>query len=208
MRSDIATEARGPPSCAILRTVGLFVFWTWKMRKNTFFAILFVLAFTASACKSLPLPSESPLTPTPLDSPLAPVGGPMPVEEEKSPMDMDAIYRFLAILDEACRATQLYVILGAVALDWIGGVLRSWREGTFDWRRMNDFYRTMIMPLGLGYFCLYVVIAYIPGMSDFISAKAQDAACAMLLLSLQKSLRENWGVVGIALFEAVKERLG
>ena len=183
------------------------------LKKITFFTLLFVLAFIASvtACED-PVPTVSPLpTPTPFQSPLEElgiVGGPMPVEEEKPKMDMDIIYQFLATLHEACTATQLYIILGAVALDWVGGCLRSWREGTFDWRRFNDFYKTMVMPLGLGYFCIYVVLAYVPGMDGFISKSAQNAALLGLLASLRKSLAENWGVVGIALFEAVKERLG
>jgi hypothetical protein len=168
------------------------------MHKKCFFALVFMLAFLVSC--DVPTPTASPIvTPTPFESPLAVIEGPKPVEEEKSPMDMDAIYRFLAILDEAARATQLYTILGLIAVDFVMGVAAAIRNGEFDWSRLAEFYRTNVMPYGLGYFCLYVVFAYVPGLEGMLGEGLQWTAFGVLTANLLGSIAGNLSDLGIAL---------
>ena len=164
------------------------------MRKNIFLVLVFVLVLL-TACE-LPTPTASPIvTPTPFQSPLARVEGPKPVEEE-TPVD---ISRFLEILNEACQATQLYTILGLIAVDFVMGVAAAIRTGTFDWARLGEFYRTNVMPYGLGYFCLYVVFAYVPGLEGMVGEGLQWTAFGVLTANLLGSIGGNLGDLGIAL---------
>ena len=158
--------------------------------KIRFFALVFVLASLASGCKSLPLSDESPL-PTPFDSPLVP-GGPMPVEEDR-PVD------FLDLLQEAAQATQLYTILGLIAVDFVMGVAAAIRKGEFDWARLGEFYRTNVMPYGLGYFCLYIVFAYVPGLEGMLGEGLQWTAFGVLTGNLLGSITSNLSELGVAL---------
>ena len=91
-------------------------------KKITFFTLVFVLAFIASACED-PTPTVSPIaTPTPFQSPLEElgiVGGPMPREEIQP---MDAIDQFWLIVIEAVQAKQLRVLLGLILLNLVAAV--------------------------------------------------------------------------------------
>jgi hypothetical protein len=161
------------------------------MKKITFFTLAFVLVSTVSACKSLPLPTESPLTPTPFESPLGRVERPMPPEEEQPLMD------FLDLLQEAAQATQLYTILGLIALDFVLGVSAAIRKNEFDWAKLGEFYRTNVMPYGLGYFCLYIVFAYVPGLEGMVGEGLQWTAFGVLTGNLLGSISSNLGELGI-----------
>jgi hypothetical protein len=84
----------------------------------------------------------------------------MPPEEEL-PVE-SIIEQFWLTVIEAVQAPQLRMLLGLIALNLVAAVTDAIVSKKFEWERLADFYRTQVLPFAWTYFCLYIVIAYIP----------------------------------------------
>ena len=51
---------------------------------------------------------------------------------------------------------RVVTILGLIILDVLLGIAAAIRQGVFDWRRIGEFYKTMIVPYIIGYLAFYV----------------------------------------------------
>jgi len=50
---------------------------------------------------------------------------------------------------------RVKTILGLILLDVVLAVAAAIKAGEFDWRRLGEFYRTMVVPYILGYLAFY-----------------------------------------------------
>jgi len=69
----------------------------------------------------------------------------------------------LTAVDQFFRDARFYTILGLIALDVALAVAEAIKENRFDWHKLGEFYRSMVVPYVLGYMAVYVAITYIPG---------------------------------------------
>lgn len=143
------------------------------------------------ACIKYPIPPPSQL-PTPTLSPLAGDGEfvefkPIKILEEKQ-MDF-----WNAVLDFFYGA-MLPTILGLVALDVVAGVAASLKEGAFDWTKVGQFYKTMVAPYVLLYLAVFVGLALVPELEEYVTVVGISVATlfgsvtANLLASIVKNV--------------------
>lgn len=147
--------------------------------------VVFVLLITLAACIVEPPPSPLP-TPSPLATPTTGGGTITPQEETK--MDF-----WNAVLD-FFYGSMLPMILGLVALDVISGVAASLKTGTFDWGKVGQFYKTMVAPYVLLYLAVFVGLALVPELEEYITvvgisiATLFGSVTANLLASIVKNV--------------------
>jgi len=51
---------------------------------------------------------------------------------------------------------RVVTIVGLIILDVLLGIAAAIRLGSFEWRRLGQFYQTMVLPYVLGYLAFYV----------------------------------------------------
>ena len=61
----------------------------------------------------------------------------------------------LAVLRVFFLDGRVRTILGLILADVILALAAAIKAGTFDWRRLGEFYRTMVIPYVLGYLAFY-----------------------------------------------------
>lgn len=61
----------------------------------------------------------------------------------------------LGILAAFWADGRVSTILGLIVLDVVLAVAAAIKEKAFDWRRLAEFYRTMVLPYVLGYLAFY-----------------------------------------------------
>ncbi len=153
--------------------------------KRLFVAL--VLLITLTACIVEPPPSPLP-TPSPLATPTTGGGTMTPQEETK--MDFwNAIIEFF-------YGSMLPTILGLVALDVVFGIAASLKSGIFDWGKVGQFYKTMVAPYVLVYLAVFVGLALVPELEEYITAVGVSIASLFgavtinLLASIAKNVAE------------------
>lgn len=55
-------------------------------------------------------------------------------------------------------SVQLWTLIGLIFLDIMFGIARAIREKVFDWRKVGQFYQTMVLPYIIGYLALFVFV--------------------------------------------------
>lgn len=92
-------------------------------------------------------------------------------------------------------AWQTKTIVGLILLDVLLGIACAFRTGGFQWARVAEFYRTMVIPYVIGYLALFVAIGYIipPNVEglEFLNQALVTAAWLALLGALLGSIKQN-----------------
>ena len=102
--------------------------------------------------------------------------------------------KLLELLTLFMASWQVKTLLGLVVLDVALGVAAALKTSTFEWKKLADFYRTMVVPYAIGYLSLYLVINYvIPAgqVGEIANEAAVTVAWATLLGSLVSKIKTN-----------------
>jgi hypothetical protein len=60
-----------------------------------------------------------------------------------------------AFLVQFAHDPRVLTLLGLIVLDAVLGVSEALQSGTFEWRKLPEFYRSMVLPYVLGYLAAY-----------------------------------------------------
>ena len=66
------------------------------------------------------------------------------------------------------------------------------KEGKFEWRKVGQFYQTMVLPYVGGYLTLYVVIGLIPELEGVLGDGLALAALSFVVATLGGSIFANF----------------
>lgn len=110
-------------------------------------------------------------------------------------------------MDQVFTVEFVKQIAGAVALvvvDLVFGVIVAVKSGTFDLRKLGDFYKTTVLPYLLGWVVLSLSIKLVgvfglDQIAPFLPASLETGAYLLLLVSVGIQLKDKfmaiWGKV-------------
>ena len=93
---------------------------------------------------------------------------------------------------------QVKTLLGLILIDVVLGIAAALREGTFDWRRLGQFYGSNVLPYILGYLAFYVAVGFIipvealADLGEPINEAAVIVAWGVLVATLVGSILGNF----------------
>jgi hypothetical protein len=93
---------------------------------------------------------------------------------------------------------QAQTLLGLIFLDVVLGIACAIRQGAFDWAKVANFYRSMVIPYILGYLALYVAIGFVippeagEDLGGFVNQAAVTAAWVVLVANLAGSISKSF----------------
>ena len=155
-----------------------------------------LLLITLAACIVDPPPSPLP-TPTlsPLGMPVAEnrAEGGIIISQEDTKMDFwNAVLAFF-------YGSMLPTILGLVALDIVFGIAASLKAGEFDWGKVGQFYKTMVAPYVLVYLAVFVGLALVPELEEYVTAVGISIATlfSSVTINLLASIVKNIAKLGL-----------
>jgi hypothetical protein len=88
---------------------------------------------------------------------------------------------------------EFWPLLALIVLDVVLGVMRAVKQGYFNWARVGDFYRTMIVPK-LGSWVAMAALNIVLGES-FVSQAAVHGTFLIIIASVSASVKENFSAV-------------
>ncbi len=80
---------------------------------------------------------------------------------EPPPVAQSDVGAFISELISPAMVKQLLTLTGLIALQVVLAVALAIREKTFDWKKLADFYRVMVLPLVIGWLAFALVIKLI-----------------------------------------------
>ena len=107
-------------------------------------------------------------------------------------------------LIDFAKTPWVKTLAGLIILDIILGVAAALKRGEFDWAKLSQFYRTMILPMGLGFGIVALVAPWLVSdllgeYSSLLSNALKTLAWAVLVRELGASIlghfKEIFGVV-------------
>ena len=108
---------------------------------------------------------------------------------------------FMALLAAFFVSWQVRVMLGLILVDIILAIAGAIKQGQFEWVKLADFYRAMVVPYLLGYLALYVAINYIMPVGDLgeigtiINQGLVTIAWAALVGALGGRIKDNFSLL-------------
>ena len=95
--------------------------------------------------------------------------------------------------------SMLPTILGLVAFDVVFGIAASLKAGVFDWGKVAQFYKTMVAPYVLVYLAVFVGLALVPELDEYIAVVGISIATLFgsLTANLLTSIIQNVAKLGI-----------
>lgn len=106
--------------------------------------------------------------------------------------------KLLEVLSLFVASWQFKTLIGLVILDLALGVAAALKSSTFEWVKLADFYRTMVVPYTIGYLSLYLVVNFvIPDgqVGDIANEAGVTVAWATLVGSLVSKIKTNLEVL-------------
>lgn len=104
----------------------------------------------------------------------------------------------LNVVLEFLNSVSMPLILGLVMMDLALGVFDAIKKGEFEWRRVGEFYRTMVIPYVGGYLVLQVAFTVLPDqLATVLSPALSGVALAAILTSLTTSILGHLKGIGI-----------
>jgi hypothetical protein len=106
--------------------------------------------------------------------------------------------KLLELLSAFVASWQFNTLIGLVVLDLALGIAAALKLGVFEWQKLADFYRTMVVPYSIGYLALYLVVNYvIPAgqVGEIANEAGVTVAWATLLTSLVSKIKTNLEVL-------------
>lgn len=120
-------------------------------------------------------------------------------QTEETPMDFLNFFEGL-IRSAGPQITTLLALLGA---DVVLGLAVAIKDGEFEWQLIADFYRTEIIPKGLGYIGVMIIVRFGalefvgPGLGDALGSGLETVSWLAIVVSLGGSILVKLGALGI-----------
>lgn len=97
----------------------------------------------------------------------------------------------LALIYEYLQIWGVLTILGLIALDIVLGIFAAIKRGEFQWDKVSQFYKTMIIPYVGGYILMQIGIALLPELGDLLDAMLPAGFLALIFLAIVNNLRAS-----------------
>lgn len=109
--------------------------------------------------------------------------------------------KLLEYLAMFLRDPRVGAIVGLIFLDVMLAVAAAIKEKKFDWRRLAEFYQTMVIPYVIGYLAVYLAAGMIPPdwlgpYKDLVGQGVAWMAWLMLIGNLIADLIKNGQALG------------
>jgi hypothetical protein len=114
---------------------------------------------------------------------------------------VDYLNMFLTLLATFFASWQVRTIGALILTDVVFGVMIALRTSTFNFQKLADFYKSMVLPYILGYLVLYLVVGFVlppngdGGTLDILNQASVTLAWAALAGTLLASLKEKWSAI-------------
>jgi len=66
----------------------------------------------------------------------------------------------MEIVKSFFQDARVMAVLGLIVLDVLLAIAAAIKAKTFEWRKMGEFYQTMVLPYILGYLAFYLFVTY------------------------------------------------
>ena len=110
----------------------------------------------------------------------------------------------LAVVKAFFRDGRVMTILGLILVDVLLAVSAAIKAGKFDWRRLAEFYRTMVVPYVIGYLAFYLAatfffdVEWLGDWSSFAGEAVQWVAWSALVGNLVADVMRSGRALGYA----------
>jgi len=103
----------------------------------------------------------------------------------------------LTVVGEFFQDARLYVILALIGLDFALGVATAIKAGKFEWKKVGQFYQTMVVPYVIGYLALYVAFMLVPDVEPIVGEGLATVVFGAILVNLVGSIAGHLGKLKI-----------
>jgi len=100
-------------------------------------------------------------------------------------------FDLLGTIVQFFQDARLWVILGLIGLDVVLGIARAIAAGRFEWGKVGQFYRTMVVPCILGYLALYVAFKLVPGLEGVVGEGLEVVGFGAIVANLVGSIVDH-----------------
>lgn len=105
---------------------------------------------------------------------------------------------WLSVISGFLAEAGMPLVMSLVLLDVIMGIAEAIKKGLFEWRRVAEFYRTMVIPYVLGYLALQAAFAYLPdGLDTILSPTLATLALGAITACLGSSILGHIKAIGL-----------
>jgi ABC-type spermidine/putrescine transport system permease subunit II len=77
------------------------------------------------------------------------------------------------------------------------GVAVAIKNGQFEWNKVGQFYRTMVVPNVIGYLALYVMFGVVPGLEGLVGEGLHTVAFGLIVVNLLGSVVFHLRALGL-----------
>ena len=89
-------------------------------------------------------------------------------------------------------------MLGLIVLDVILGIAVALQRNEFDFKKIGEFYQTMVVPKFIGYQALHALFVVLPGTAGTFLGSGADAAAYLFAVGpIVASVIENFMILGL-----------
>lgn len=91
---------------------------------------------------------------------------------------------------------RVRILIALILMDLILGVAKACAIGTFEWRRIADFYKTMVLSKLLGFLAFYLPAKLVVGVDPKVAGQAS-------VLFSETAITIAWGVLVASLVASI-----
>ena len=124
---------------------------------------------------------------------------------------MDQVQAFLLKIGEVF-GPQIMMVFALIAAQLISGIAVALKLGVFEWKKIGDFYRTVVLPMLLGWLTAailahFVIVDYLPADLKVLGPGIEIVAFGAVVLSLGGAVLQNLQAIGLFGTGAVSKAL-
>jgi hypothetical protein len=119
-------------------------------------------------------------------------------------MDWNQVLEWLGVVWAWIVAAQLPVIVGLIVVDVGLGIAVAVKAKYFEWKRVGEFYRSMVVPYVIAYLVVRAAVQVVPGLEGLVGEGLVAAAFGTITYNLIGSVASN--VKALKLFSQVYQR--
>ena len=79
--------------------------------------------------------------------------------------------------------TRVMAIIGLILLDVLLAIAAAIKTSTFDWRKLGEFYKTMVLPYIIGYLAFYLFVTYFIKDWELLGSYADQVGEGVLIVA-------------------------
>jgi len=106
----------------------------------------------------------------------------------------------MEIINSLANDGRIRTLFGLIVLDVLFGVAEAIKLGVFDWKRLAEFYKTMILPMLIGYGAVVIITPLVVSdllgeYSDLMTTVLTTVGWAVLVAQLVTSIKRHAGAI-------------